>query len=361
MADGIQARSEVSNGDNPSNVDDRWGGYVPWFLRYAHAPITGDFGKFFARVGQRLERLMNFNEAGIGNFDQFGARLETDSFQRFHHRLGTALGGQLKTYFDPRAIRQAAEVKCATDPEEQQVTALLAAHHSRMSFSSAMPPPEPEELMRARELADQTRSVRVDRHWRKLGAERLGVLEAILVDLHELATTSLSQLIHDLRRAGAEAKIPLDIRGNPPRIIPLDERLLQSAVIDPLLARIQARWPDRAQELVDAYHDVVAGKRLDEVFASAYKSLEEIARSLTGDQTFDFSPKDMQRHFPHLHSTIHQSIEKLRNHRGDAASHGRKAPSVSEIRYLLFQIFNVALLLLDNESQPRYDATIGHQ
>ena len=30
---------------------------------------------------------------------------------------------------------------------------------------------------------------------------------------------------------------------------------------------------------------------------------------------------------------------------------GRKAPEVSEIRYLLFQICNVALLLLDQEPQ----------
>lgn len=40
---------------------------------------------------------------------------------------------------------------------------------------------------------------------------------------------------------------------------------------------------------------------------------------------------------------------KLRAHRGDEAAHGRKAPAQSEIRYLLFQVCNLALLLLDQE------------
>jgi hypothetical protein len=350
MKDGIQGPSGQGNSRNADNLDDRWGGYVPWFLRYSEPPRGGDLAKFFARVGQRLERLMNFNEVGIGNFDQFGARLETDSLQRFHHHPGTALGGQLKGYFDPRKIRQTAEVRCQEDPEEQRVQNLFARQTSLVSFTDAMPSPS-EELDRARDEADRTRIARIDRHWQVLAAERLGVLEALLIDLHETATASLGHLIRDLRRAGAEAQIPLDIRGDPPRIIPLEERLLQSGVIDPLLGRLQGRWPERARELIDAYHDLLAGRRLDEVFLGAYKSLEEIARSVADDPKFDFSQKDMQRHFAHLHPTIHQTIYKLRDHRGDTASHGRKAPNASEIRYLLFQICNVALLLLDYESQ----------
>jgi hypothetical protein len=80
----------------------------------------------------------------------------------------------------------------------------------------------------------------------------------------------------------------------------MDDRLLQMAVIDPLLERIEVRWPERARELIDAYHDVLAGRRLDEVFLSAYKSLEQIARSLTGNPRFDFVPTEVQRQFPHL-------------------------------------------------------------
>ncbi|MGH8291206.1 MAG: hypothetical protein ACREV7_19760 [Steroidobacteraceae bacterium] len=36
-----------------------------------------------------------------------------------------------------------------------------------------------------------------------------------------------------------------------------------------------------------------------------------------------------------------------REHRVDEAAHGRGAPDSYEIRYLLFQVCNIALLLLD--------------
>ena len=79
----------------------------------------------------------------------------------------------------------------------------------------------------------------------------------LLNELQVTATASLAELIRDLRRSGTEARIPLDTSGDPPRIIPLDERLLQETVIDPLLGRLQARWPERASELLTAYHDVL--------------------------------------------------------------------------------------------------------
>jgi hypothetical protein len=346
MSDAVTQPSAGGHEESPPGLDDRWGGDVPWFLRYAHAPLAGDFATFFARVGQRLERLMDFNEVGVGNFDHFSARLETDTLQRFQHRAGVPLGGHLRAYFDPRNIRQAAELRAARDPEEQRVRT-LSSTHTFSSFSAARPPPESAELTRARTQANATKPDRVERHWRALAAERLGVLEVLLSALDELATVALTPLMADLRRAAAEAHIPLDLRGEPPRLIALDEGLLQSAVIDPLLGCLQERWPERAGELIEAYHDVLAGRRLDEVFARAYKSLEEIARSVTGDPTFDFSQKEMQKYFPQLHPTIRQTMSTLRDHRDDAASHGCKAPSVGEIRYLLFQICNVALLLLD--------------
>jgi hypothetical protein len=162
-------------------------------MRKRRSPATSP--TFFARVGQRLERLMDFNEAGLGNFDQFGARLATDSLQRFRHRLGTPLGGKLKAYFDPRNIRQAAELRAARDPEEQRVRTLSATQPFGDAFSPAMPPPESQELTRARSFAKQTERDRVDHHWRALAAERLGVLEVLLADVHELATVSLTQLI----------------------------------------------------------------------------------------------------------------------------------------------------------------------
>jgi hypothetical protein len=73
---------------------------------------------------------MDFNEDGLGNFDQFGARLESDCLQRFQHRLGTPLGAELKAFFDPRYVRQTAEVSVAQDPEEQRVGMLSATQTS---------------------------------------------------------------------------------------------------------------------------------------------------------------------------------------------------------------------------------------
>ena len=135
-------------------------------------------------------------------------------------------------------------------------------------------------------------------------------------------------------------------------IIPINEGLLQLAAVDPLLGRLQSRWPERAQELIDAYHDVRLGRRSDEIFSSAFKSLEEIARSIARNPHFDFVPADMARYFPNIHITILQTIYKLRAHRGDAASHGRKSPTLAELQYLLVQICNVALLLFEHEAEP---------
>ena len=344
---------EASGHSDPAHIDDRWGGYVPWFLRYAQAPSDGDFDTYFKRVGQRLERLMNF-EVALVNVDHFGARLETESLQRFEHRAGFALGPQLRTYFDPRGIREHASFRASRDPEQQRVRTLLVQESLRRDFTPSFPGQVPpgfasEEFLRAEQEAERTQPARMAQHMRVLAAERLGVLEALLKELHITATASLAELIRDLRRSGAEARIPLDIRGDTPRIIPLDERLLQETVIDPLLGRLQACWPERASELLTAYHDVLLGRPLDEVFSSAYKSLEAIARSVTGDGQFEFTQKDLKRHFPQLHPTIYNTCLHLQAHRGDAAAHGRKPPSMSEIRYLLFQICNIALLLFDQE------------
>lgn len=323
------------------DTDERWGGYVPWFLRYLQAPGEGDFDKYFKRVGQRVERLLNY-EVPLVNADHFGARLETESLQRFEHHAGYALGVQLRGFFNPQRIRESAEERCREDPEQRRLEALRIRPDLGSGFYG-------EDLKHAQEQAERTYPARLATHRRELAAERLGVLEVLLNEVHDLATSALAKFILDLRRFGAEAGISLDIQGDPPRIIPLNERLLQGAVVDPLLGRLQARWPERAQELIDAYHDVLAGRKLDEVFSNAYKSLEELARSVTANTKFDFSEKDLRRHFPHLHPTIHNTCVQLRAHRGDKAAHGRKAPSVSEIRYLLFQVCNIALLLTDQE------------
>lgn len=142
----------------------------------------------------------------------------------------------------------------------------------------------------------------------------------------------------------------LDIKGDPPLIVPTEEPLLQEEVIDRLLPRLASRFPERAQELVKAYHDSIEGKGLDSVFSEAFKTLEEIARSLTKDASFQFDKKNLEEYFPKLHGTIHQTIIRLAGHRGDKAGHGKSAPEPHEIRYLLIGICNVALLLLDYPS-----------
>ena len=50
-----------------------------------------------------------------------------------------------------------------------------------------------------------------------------------------------------------------------------------------------------------------------------------------------------------MHGTIHATMENLNAHRGDKGGHARTAPEAFEMRYLLLNICNVALLLLDYE------------
>ncbi|GEM_PF-4016016 len=130
-------------------------------------------------------------------------------------------------------------------------------------------------------------------------------------------------------------------------IVPLDEPLLQTEVIDKLVPRLFEKFPERAKELVGAYHVLVSGKDCDSIFAEAFKTLEQLARDITLDSGFVFDKSHLDKHFPLLHPTIHQTLVRLGGHRGDKAGHGKDAPPLHEIRYLLFAVCNSALLLLD--------------
>ena len=84
------------------------------------------------------------------------------------------------------------------------------------------------------------------------------------------------------------------------------------------------------------------------VFGNAYKALEELAREISGQKNLELSDRaSLEKHFPKLHPTIRETIIKLAAHRGDEGAHGRKGPDEYEIRYLLFCICNVALVLLE--------------
>jgi len=62
--------------------------------------------------------------------------------------------------------------------------------------------------------------------------------------------------------------------------------------------------------------------------------------------------RQVQKAFPGLHPTTIKSVVNLAAHRGDEGGHGGKAPPISQMRYLLLQVCNVALLLLET-----HDAT----
>jgi uncharacterized protein YuzE len=175
--------------------------------------------------------------------------------------------------------------------------------------------------------------------------ERLGVLEILLRILPPSPWGE--KLIVDIRRFFAESKIMLDLRGSPPLIVPLEEPMMQREIIENLLPRLSERFPERAKELIRCYHSVRAGENLDSIFSEAFKSLEEIARSITGNNKFVFDKANLKKYFPLLHLTIHETMIKLAGHRGDEAGHGKASPDMHEIRYLLFSICNIALLLLD--------------
>lgn len=130
--------------------------------------------------------------------------------------------------------------------------------------------------------------------------------------------------------------------------MPLEEPLLQKEVLDRLLPRLEANFPERAADLIKAYHDLLKGVDTNTVFGNAFKALEELAREISGDPKLELSNASaFGKHFSKLHGTIQVAITKLTAHRGDEGAHGRRGPDEYEIRYLLFSICNVALLLLE--------------
>lgn len=338
--------SEQSNAS-----DERWGGHIPWFLRHQDFSGSGNFSILFERLSQRFDRLFRFNEAGIQNLDHFGARLESESLQRFKHNPKKYFPEEIRDFFNPQSIQHQARMRSFKDPEELSVLASLTRIspglvESKQQNRGKKGEDSLLEVERATRLADDTRAKRIQYHYQCIIREKLAVLEDMLHILPNQSAWFL-QLKRDIRRNFEESEIMLDIKGDPPLIVPLDERLLQREVIDKLLPRLEARFPERAKEIVKAYHDSISGKKLDEVFSGAFKTLEEIARSITGDDSFMFDAVHLNKHFPDLHPTIHETMKKLSGHRGDKAGHARSAPDPHEIRYLLFAICNIALLLLD--------------
>jgi hypothetical protein len=87
--DAEQAELTAMSGEKQ---DERWGDYLPTFLRIRGLALTGDCSQFLARISQRLSRLFQFNEAGFPNLDYIGAVIETETLQRFS--VGERVGGR---------------------------------------------------------------------------------------------------------------------------------------------------------------------------------------------------------------------------------------------------------------------------
>jgi hypothetical protein len=100
-------------------TDPRWGGYIPWFLRYSDFSVRGNLPIFFSRLSQRLERLFKFNECNV-HLAHFGPMLETESLQRFRHNPKVTLDRNILDYFSPESLEVGATGLAYNDKEEQE-------------------------------------------------------------------------------------------------------------------------------------------------------------------------------------------------------------------------------------------------
>lgn len=343
--------------------DIRWGGYIPWFFRIGEVAATGSFLLFFERLSQRLDRLFIYNEAGIQNLQHFGDLLETESFQRFRHDRTKHLASQISTYFQPNTIKQEFAIKIHEDRDVKMAYKFFSGLKIQLNLIEFGRSHVNDRKKKIKDLKGEVNTAelrwklkkkeRTDAVYFLIFNDRLGVLEILLSILPQ--SDWINNLQRDMRRFFAEAKIMLDIKGTPPLIIPMEEPLLQQEVIDSLLSRLKENYPERANELVQAYHGIIIGRDLDSIFLEAFKTLEEIARSITNDKKFEFDKANLKKYFPDLHGTIHETMIKLAGHRGDRAGHGKDSPPPYEMRYLLFTICNIALLLLEYpESRKEY-------
>lgn len=318
-----------------SSHDERWGDHVPFSLRYNIVVKRGDFDKFMTILATRLHTLFE-HEFGYGNPQYFLTRLTTESLGRFHTERGQTYANMVYYYFSPEMIKKEVEAKVDNDPENIECFRL-----SRIGDNQGH--------AKAVTIEKATRDARCASHRRTVIAERLEVLQSVFILLQrDKMHDPLASLVRDVRRFAADSGVLLNVKGDPPALVPLEEPLLQKEVLDRLLPRLEEKFPERAADLIKAYHDLLKGVDTNTIFGNAFKALEEVAREISGNPKLELSNGlVLGRHFPQLHGTIQVTITKLAAHRGDEAGHGRKGPDEYEIRYLLLSICNVALVLLE--------------
>ncbi|MEP6934904.1 MAG: hypothetical protein ABI988_13350 [Nitrospirota bacterium] len=270
--------------DRAPSHDERWGDHVPWSLRYSVLSGKGDYRKFFSLLCDRLFNLFHFYEAGPINPEHFAARIASVSLSRFSYTADQDLELQLHTFFHPTSLDAEAKWRMTEDTEEREVGRLLQIHHGGAASN--------REYQKANTIADTTRQTRQEAHWRVVVAERLEVLQSIFVLLPQAQEKdALNSLVRDVRRFAAESNVLLDLRGNPPTVIPIEEPLLQQEVIDKLLPRLETTYPERAADLVKAYHDLLKGIDTNTVFGNAFKALEELAREISGEKKLELNER----------------------------------------------------------------------
>lgn len=333
-------------------TDKRWSGYVPWFFRHDTFTGTGDYDLFFERLCNRSFQLFYYNELGITNNSHFGSLIGSKSLNRYIYEYNSAYGDaslaySIKNYFNPKNFNTKIQESLNNNPLHGKLNSLFIAlkRGGWKPELNYVPTSMNKEFKEHEEIKAEYQKVR-EECYRNLIIERLGVLEVILINLPKTASW-FNDFIKDSRAYLAEAGLMLDIDENNYYINLLEEPLLQKGVLENLLPRLKSKLPERADELVKAYHDLLNGNSLDEIFISAFKTLEEIGRSLTLENKFEFNQSYLDKYFPKLHKTTHITMTKLAAHRGDKGGHGRNAPDAIEMRYLLFSICNIALLILD--------------
>jgi len=326
------------------NIDDpRWEGNVPWFLRHSEFEAQEDLFRFFELTASRVTQfflydVVLFKDRSMNHEDKrhLVAQVKNQSFSLFSYHEDNKtkdVMDYLPNFFTPQAMKGTAlnKLKKSNPHRRKWVSAgsgsIIEGISKEQYIENNLPQFFPEVLK-----------------------ERLFVLEVFLrvVNKKDIKDSSFSSLRTDLRGYLAISKVMLDIRENPILITPIDEPLLQKEVVEELLPRLQLKFPQEGHNLIEAYHQLLTESDTNKIFGNAFKALEVIARSISGNPSLLLSDKaQVTKAFPGLHPTTIKSVVNLAAHRGDEGGHGGKAPPINQMRYLLLHVCNVALLLLE--------------
>ncbi|MGD9851841.1 MAG: hypothetical protein AB7T38_11280 [Nitrospirales bacterium] len=299
-------QSEANLQDDP-----RWGGNVPWFLRYPELELLGDYRTFFFLVSERIEQALIYCEMG------FGAMRDSYSFEKFCTKLKTK---SLLIFRVP-----------------DNCSGSLLVDHVKDFFG---------------DVQCDTQTIKT----------KLRVFEIFLQLYKEInqENRNFDSFVDDIRKFMVATHLMIDIQKTPPLIIPIDQPLFHQEVFGKLLPVLHLRFPAEANSLVEASHRLIKESDSNRIFGDAFKALESISRLLAKDQSLLLSKREqVENAFPELHQTTMKTITSLAAHRGDQDGHGGEGPPINQMRYLLLQICNIALLLIETkENSSTSESTI---